>query len=66
MNWLLAWSLERAGYAGEAERLQQAALAQVADGDMAEYYEPFTGEPLGSTNQSWTAAAVVDWLCRGR
>jgi hypothetical protein len=66
MNWLLAWGLERAGYDGEADRLQQAALAQVAEGHMAEYYEPFTGEPLGSTNQSWTAAAVVDWLCRGR
>ena len=28
----------------------------------AEYYEPFTGEPLGSMQQSWTAAAVLDWL----
>jgi hypothetical protein len=63
MNWLLTWGLERAGFADEAGRLRQAALAQVADGHMAEYYEPFTGEPLGSTNQSWTAAVVVDWLC---
>ena len=28
-----------------------------ADGSFAEYYEPFTGEPLGSMQQSWTAAA---------
>ena len=32
------------------------------DGTFAEYYEPFTGEPLGSMQQSWTAAAVLDWL----
>ena len=35
---------------------------QVTDGHFAEYYEPFTGEPLGSMQQSWTAASVLDWL----
>jgi hypothetical protein len=28
----------------------------------AEYFEPFTGEPPGSSEQSWTAAVVLDWL----
>ena len=37
-------------------------LRQASDGSFAEYYEPFTGEPLGSMQQSWTAAAVLDWL----
>ena len=37
-------------------------LRQASDGTFAEYYEPFTGEPLGSMQQSWTAAAVLDWL----
>ena len=37
-------------------------LRQASDGRFAEYYEPFTGEPLGSMQQSWTAAAVLDWL----
>ena len=35
---------------------------QASDGTFAEYYEPFTGEPLGSMQQSWTAASVLDWL----
>ena len=37
-------------------------LRQASDGSFAEYYEPFTGAPLGSMQQSWTAAAVLDWL----
>jgi hypothetical protein len=28
----------------------------------AEYLEPYTGEPLGSMDQSWTAAVALDWL----
>jgi len=36
----------------------------VAGGHFAEYYELFTGEPLGSMRQSPTAAVVLDWLCR--
>jgi glucosylglycerate hydrolase len=28
----------------------------------AEYFDPFTGKPLGSPQQSWTAAVVLDWL----
>jgi hypothetical protein len=28
----------------------------------AEYFEPFTGEPLGSLDQSWTAAVALDLL----
>ena len=41
------------------------ALEELADGSFAEYFEPFTGEPLGSDYQSWTAAVVLDWLVRG-
>ena len=28
----------------------------------AENLEPYTGEPLGSMDQSWTAAVALDWL----
>jgi hypothetical protein len=42
--------------------LRTEGLRQASDGTFAEYYEPFTGEPLGSMQQSWTAAAVLDWL----
>ena len=62
MNWLLWWSLEKAGELKRADRLKAYALAQLSDGCFAEYYEPFTGEALGSDDQSWTAAVALDWL----
>jgi glucosylglycerate hydrolase len=71
MNWLFSWALRRhAGDealrrqgAGElADQIRDEALRQLSDLAFAEYYEPFTGEPLGSMQQSWTAAAVLDWL----
>jgi glucosylglycerate hydrolase len=61
-NWLLWWSLERAGASDRASRIRRASLDQIAEGGFAEYFEPFTGEPLGSPDQSWTAAVVLDWL----
>jgi len=62
MNWLLWWSLEKSGERKRAYRLKNYALAQLSDGCFGEYYEPFTGEALGSDDQSWTAAVVLDWL----
>jgi hypothetical protein len=61
-NWLLWWSLIRAGEPERAARIRLASLDQIAEGGFAEYFEPFTGEPLGSNSQSWTAAVVLDWL----
>jgi glycogen debranching enzyme len=61
-NWLIWWSLVRAGESDRAAELRQVGLDQVAEGGFAEYFEPFTGEPLGSLEQSWTAAIVLDWL----
>jgi hypothetical protein len=62
MNWLLWWSLLHAGEAGRAERIRRAALDQISSNGFAEYFEPFSGEPLGLNGQSWTAAVVLDWL----
>jgi hypothetical protein len=62
MNWLLWWSLESSGQRKRAARLKEYALAQLSDGRFGEYYEPFTGEALGSDDQSWTAAVALDWL----
>jgi hypothetical protein len=62
INWLFWWALDRSGDVGPAARLRKAGLAQLEGGELAEYYEPFTGEPLGSGDQSWTAAAALDWL----
>jgi glucosylglycerate hydrolase len=62
MNWLLWWSLEGSGEQKRADRLKGYSLAQLSDGCFGEYYEPFTGEALGSDDQSWTAAVALDWL----
>ncbi|PZF80477.1 glucosylglycerate hydrolase [Jiangella anatolica] len=62
VSWLFGWALERQGDDDGARRLREASLRQLADGDFGEYYEPFTGEPLGSLQQSWTAAVTLDWL----
>jgi hypothetical protein len=66
MNWLLWWSLEGSGQKKRADRLKGYSLAQLSDGCFGEYYEPFTGEALGSDDQSWTAAVALDWLANGR
>jgi hypothetical protein len=63
MTWLLWWALRQAGKVAAAESLRAAALEQIwCSGGFPEYVEPFTGEPLGSLQQSWTAAVTIDWL----
>ena len=59
---LFSWAFARRGWAERSAVLRREGLRQASDGTFAEYYEPFTGEPLGSMQQSWTAAAVLDWL----
>lgn len=62
LTWLFSWAFARRGWSDRALTLRREGLRQASDGTFAEYYEPFTGEPLGSMQQSWTAAAVLDWL----
>ncbi|TQF74631.1 glycogen debranching protein [Rhodococcus spelaei] len=62
MTWLFSWVFARRGWAERSLHLRSEGLRQASDGSFAEYYEPFTGEPLGSMQQSWTAASVLDWL----
>jgi len=61
--WLFGWAFGRRGSTDRAALLRDEGMRLVGHGHFAEYYEPFTGEPLGSMRQSWTAAAVLDWLC---
>src|SRR5919112_4987856 len=65
IDWLLWWAFVRAGEHQLAERIRESSLEQIAEGGFAEYFEPFTGEPLGSREQSWTAAVALDWLAHG-
>jgi glycogen debranching enzyme len=62
MNWLFAWSFNRRGLMEESRSLRRAALDQLREGSFGEYYEPVTGDALGSRDQSWTAAAALDLL----
>jgi hypothetical protein len=64
-NWLLWWSLLRAGESERARKMRRETLQELSDGGFAEYFEPFTGEPLGSGEQSWTAAVALDMLATG-
>jgi glucosylglycerate hydrolase len=62
MNWLLSETARGRGDAALAARLRAAGLDQLRDLAFGEYYEPVTGEQLGSRRQSWTAMAAIDWL----
>lgn len=62
LNLLLGWACARDGEAGLFEILRSASLEQLSDLQFGEYYEPFTGEPLGSLAQAWTAAAALEWV----
>jgi hypothetical protein len=44
---------------------QASSLEQIAVGGFGDYFEPFTSDLLGSDDQSWTAAVVLDWLASG-
>jgi glucosylglycerate hydrolase len=69
ISWLLWRSLGQlgstAGCTARADAMRRDSLAQLAAGQFGEYFEPFTGEPLGSAQQSWTAAVTLDWLAPG-
>ncbi|OLT48028.1 glycogen debranching protein [Saccharomonospora sp. CUA-673] len=63
VTWLFGWAFGRRGWERHASEFRAQGVYLASDGAFGEYYEPFTGKPLGSTNQSWTAAVVLDWLC---
>jgi glycogen debranching enzyme len=62
VDWLIWSALRAGGHHHRAESLRRQVLAQVRQSPLPEYFEPFTGEPLGSARQSWTAAVTLDWL----
>lgn len=61
LSWLFTWALRHHGHADAAEKLALAGIAQLEEGSLAEYYDAVSGLPLGSSNQSWTAAAALAW-----
>jgi glucosylglycerate hydrolase len=63
-NWLFWYGLRQHGQREAAASLRAANLALLArpTAQFAEYFEPVAAEPLGSLEQSWTAAVALDWL----
>jgi mannosylglycerate hydrolase len=62
VNWCFMQGLQRCGLAAEAASLRDLTLALVARSGFVEYYEPTTGEPLGSREFSWSASLTLDLL----
>ena len=59
MNWMLIDGLRRSGRADLATRLRHDSLALVERMGFAEYFNPLTGESLGGSAFSWTAAIYL-------
>jgi hypothetical protein len=59
VNWMLINGLRRNGCADLAARIRRDSLALVERMGFAEYFNPLTGEPLGGSGFSWTAAMYL-------
>jgi glycogen debranching enzyme len=62
LNWLLARGLRGHGREADAAELERTTVALVERCGMREYFDPVSGDGLGATEFSWTAAAVTDIL----
>lgn len=62
INWLVIDGLKRNGYPEHASALTDMTLEMIHKAGFAEYFDPITGEPLGTDNFSWTAALALDML----
>jgi glycogen debranching enzyme len=62
VNWFMIRGLERYGFDSEEDELRRLTLELVSRSGFTEYYEPTTGEPLGTDQFSWSAALTLDLL----
>ncbi len=62
LNWTLYQGLRTYGYESEAFQLKQMSLDLVERFGFYEYFNPDTGEGLGSANFSWTASLILDLI----
>jgi len=65
MNWMVIRGLQRYGYNDHASVLIESTLELAKDKGFFEYFNPLTGEGLGASNFSWTAALTLD-LIKGK
>jgi glycogen debranching enzyme len=62
LNWLLARGLRGHGLDAHAAELERTTVGLVERAGMREYFDPVTGDGLGASEFSWTAAVAVDIL----
>ncbi len=62
INFLVGRGLEETGYAGLAHRLRSDLRDLVARSGFREYFDPLTGDGLGGSDFSWTAAIWLSWI----
>ena len=62
INWLIIDGLKRLGFNNEAQALKSHTIEMMRETGIWEYYNPFTGEGLGSPGFTWSAALALDLL----
>ncbi|MEJ3744786.1 hypothetical protein WEI85_16005 [Actinomycetes bacterium KLBMP 9797] len=62
VNWLLWRGLRGHGFDTDAKALREAMLGLIRRSGYYEYFDPVTGEGIGSNAFSWTAALALDLL----
>ena len=65
MNWMIIQGLKAYGYHDLAAKLGAETIQLVQQNGFYEYFNPETGDGLGSNSFSWTAALVIDLLASG-
>ncbi len=65
MNWMIIKGLEHYNRSDLANRLAHETLQLVEQNGFYEYFNPETGQGLGSDSFSWTAALVIDLITSG-
>lgn len=65
-NWLIIDGLERYGFKEHAAALREVTIELVEQHGFYEYFNPESGEPLGASNFSWTAALTLDLVQKER
>lgn len=61
INRLIGWGLEDMGETARAAKLRRDTADLAAQSGFWEYYDPLTGEGLGGSDFTWTAAVYLDW-----
>ncbi len=63
-NWFIIRGLEDLGRYEDARNLADATLDLIEAAGLCEYFHPYTGECLGGSEFSWTAALAIDLIAR--